>query len=549
MIQIILSSFLVTTLYTPFGIFFHKGKNLSSFTLQLIFGLIIISFFALFFNFFYSLNPSLNSIFLLFSLIFIFKYRKLYLSKNYFIFCSFSALIIFLLITNSNIYRPDAGLYHLPYINLLNEEKIIIGASNLHFRFGHISILQYLSAFTNNLIFNINGIVFAGALIASSIIINFLNQIYIGIKNKNFDFHFLFIFSILIFIFYKMNRFSEYGNDAPAHFLMFLLVSEIIKNFNTFKVEDIPNYFLLAIFIIMNKVILIASILFPFIFFIKKKINFSLSKIKILFIIIFLVSWSIKNILVSGCFLYPLNITCLDSLKWSDIEKTKQVSSENEAWAKGWPDFRKKKINVPQSEYSNNFLWLKTWASNHFLIIIKILIPYIIFLAFILVFLKDGKIKFKLSNYVKLLSLISFIGILMWFYKVPVFRYGYSFIVILISIIFASIGSGFFFKKKKILIFKYLIIIFFIVFSGKNLNRILFENKNYFNYPWPKFYSYNLDNKIIKNKYKIINKKKIYMPVDGYCMYSKAPCGNINKNLNIKIKNNYLFMFIDTKKP
>ncbi len=548
MIKIILSSFLVTALYTPFGIYFHKGNNLSSFTLQHIFGLIIISFFALFLNFFFPLYPLLNSLFLLISLIIIFKFRKIYLSKNYFIFCSFSALIIFLLITNSNMYRPDAGLYHLPYINLLNEEKIIIGISNLHFRFGHISILQYLSAFTNNLLFNVNGIVFAGALIASSIIINFLNQIYLGIKNKNFNFHFLFIFSILIFIFYKMNRFSEYGNDAPAHFLMFLLVSEIIKNFYNVNVKDIPNYFLIAIFIIMNKVILIASILFPFIFFIKKKIKFNQINIKILFVIFFLAFWSIKNILVSGCFLYPLNITCLDSLKWSDLEKTKQVSTENEAWAKGWPDFRKKKTNILQSEYSNNFLWLKTWTNNHFVIILKILIPYIIFLAFILLFLKDGKIKFKLNNYIKLTSLISLIGILMWFYKVPVFRYGYSFIIIFISLIFASIGSRIFLKKNKDIIFKNLIAICLIIFTVKNLNRILFENKNYYNYPWPKFYSYNNDNKIIKNEYKIINNKKIYMPLEGYCMYSKAPCGNINKNLNIKINNSYLFMIIDSKK-
>ena len=40
--------------------------------------------------------------------------------------------------------------------------------------------------------------------------------------------------------------------------------------------------------------------------------------------------------------------------------------------------------------------------------------------------------------------------------------------------------------------------------------------------------------------------KKIYFPFDGYCMYSRAPCGNINENLNIKILNNYLFMFIDS---
>ncbi len=185
MIKIILSSFLVTLLYTPFGLYFHKGNNLISFSLQLIFGLIVISFIALFLNFFFPLSELLNSIFLLISLIILLKYKKIYFSKDFFIFCCFSSLIIFLLITNSNIYRPDAGLYHLPYINLINEEKIIVGISNLHFRFGHISIIQYLSAFTNNIIFKINGIVFAGALIASAVIINFLTHLYINIEKKN----------------------------------------------------------------------------------------------------------------------------------------------------------------------------------------------------------------------------------------------------------------------------------------------------------------------------------------------------------------------------
>ena len=110
MIKIILSSFLVTLLYTPFGIFFQKGKNLRSFSLQLIFGLIIISFVALFLNFFFPLNQLLNSFFLIFSLILLFKYRKIYINKEYLIFCSLSSILIFLLIANSDIYRPDAGL-------------------------------------------------------------------------------------------------------------------------------------------------------------------------------------------------------------------------------------------------------------------------------------------------------------------------------------------------------------------------------------------------------------------------------------------------------
>ena len=38
---------------------------------------------------------------------------------------------------------------------------------------------------------------------------------------------------LTIFIFYKINRYSEFGNDAPAHLLMFLLISEIIKNYRS----------------------------------------------------------------------------------------------------------------------------------------------------------------------------------------------------------------------------------------------------------------------------------------------------------------------------
>ncbi len=348
-----------------------------------------------------------------------------------------------------------------------------------------------------------------------------------------------------------MNRFGEYGNDAPAHFLMFFLVSEIIKNFHNTKIKDISNYFLLSIFIIMNKVILITSILFPMVFFLKNKITFKILDKKFFFIFLFLILWSLKNILVSGCFLYPLKISCLSNLSWGNIEKASNVSIENEAWAKGWPDYRKTNINkVSQSEYREDFLWLKTWANNHFLIILKILIPYISLLTIVLIIFilkSERRTKLKKEKFIYIILAVSLIGILVWFYKVPTFRYGYSYIILFISIIFAIIGSKFLSKKKSILIFKYLIVFLLIIFSLKNLNRIIFENKNYFNYPWAKFYSYNTDNKILNHKYKVINNKKIYTPLNEYCMYSKAPCGKIHKNLKIEYKKNYLFMLIESK--
>ena len=54
-----------------------------------------------------------------------------------FIIHNYIRIIITLLIL-SNVYRPDAGLYHLPYIKFLMM-KIIFGLANFH-----LDVLIYL---------------------------------------------------------------------------------------------------------------------------------------------------------------------------------------------------------------------------------------------------------------------------------------------------------------------------------------------------------------------------------------------------------------------
>ena len=71
-------------------------------------------------------------------------------------------------------------------------KKIIVGLSNFHFRYGHISIIQYLSALSNNLLFKENGIVFGQALVATSVIINFSFKVYEYNKSKNIIYIFIF---------------------------------------------------------------------------------------------------------------------------------------------------------------------------------------------------------------------------------------------------------------------------------------------------------------------------------------------------------------------
>ena len=131
----------------------------------------------------------------------IYKQWEMILNKELFIYSIVSTFIISILILESNVYRPDAGLYHLPFINILNEEKIIFGLSNLHFRYAHTSILQHTSAVMNNYLLGVNGIVIPSAILMSSILINFTFRILnkINIKEFNIELYFLLFIQYLFF--------------------------------------------------------------------------------------------------------------------------------------------------------------------------------------------------------------------------------------------------------------------------------------------------------------------------------------------------------------
>ena len=166
MINLILYSIVSIIIITPLGTFFNNQNDYSilNYTKNLIYGFIFLSFLALLLNFF-PLNRFINTIILLIPLTIILKKFSYFYNLNFLKFLVINSIIIFLLITKSNVYRPDAYLYHIPFIDILNHNKIILGLSNLHYRFGHISIIQYSSSIFNNYIFLKNGIFFSIAIL------------------------------------------------------------------------------------------------------------------------------------------------------------------------------------------------------------------------------------------------------------------------------------------------------------------------------------------------------------------------------------------------
>ena len=113
-------------------------------------------------------------------------------------------------------------------VSFLNENKIIFGLSNIHFRFGTVSIIQYLSAINNNFIFKDIGIVIPLASIVTFFIIYFFNMVLKIIKDSdNISHANIFALFIVIFISYKINRYSSFGKRCSSTSIIILFDIEI----------------------------------------------------------------------------------------------------------------------------------------------------------------------------------------------------------------------------------------------------------------------------------------------------------------------------------
>lgn len=552
--DILIFPFLISSYLLILGKFIFKNlfKNINSeISLEYIIAIIFLTNLFLILNFFTSLNKYINTFVFLVPLIYIFFLNKKLIIEILSISLIFSLFFVFL-ISFDNVNRPDAGLYHLPYISILNENKIIVGLANLHFRFGHTSILQYLEAGFNNFIFNEKGILIPKTILFFSICFYFLRQFKLNLESNK---PFFSIISFLIFfqILYDMNRYSYHGNDVPAHLIIYFISYYFLKN----KISCFKNFFLISLFCLFAFQIKTTSILMLFlpigILLLNKKFYF-LFKYKNIIIVLFALSWFLKNLLISGCFIFPIKHSCLNNLYWNssllpsenDVYK---VSEENEAWAKAWPNRDDKSLSYYDYIQSN---WIKVWLKSHGKdVLIKKTFPLILIIFIIYIYLR---VKIKNKNRIKLifkknivLFSILFLGFVMWFWKFPTYRYGSSYIVG--SLIFSQfyLFKRFYLSKnlKKILAYTlFLISIIIIIKYALKYN----ENKTI----WPNIYSFK--NNITKPyKYKKIFKKNKFLYYDTgggrLCMYSPSPCTNISvhKKVSLKTKNGYKIYFLENK--
>jgi len=553
-------------------IFYAKSEK-SEFSLseQGIFGLIFLSFLSLFLNFFFKLDQNISSLVLIIPLIqFIFEFKKLNIIffKKFLKHTILISLFCALFISFDNVFRPDAGIYHLPYVKILNDFKIFTGVVSLNPVFGATSILQYTSAIFNNLIFKDIGITIPLAISTIYFIEYFVSQFF----KKNDDvFYKSFLFIVTTYIFLEMNRYSEYGNDNPAHLFLFYFLTLIFRE--DFKINNSSNFKILtlvSVFVFLNKVFLVFVLFVPVLLWLKNKYYKSINFLPI-FPTLFFSLWILKNIFISGCAIYPISFTCNNNLSWySDnsnfIISAKNLSQFSELHAKNWSNivdnnkFVNYENNIEEKKFFlKNFNWLfsENISNNAKFGFFKIFNNYIflliIFISILLVKKKFKRKKSKTLNFEKkLIFIISLISCMIAFYKFPLGRYASSYFVISIffSLYFILKSRLILFNQKKTLrIFSMIVLLSGSIFIIKNLNRIVTNiGADYYQAPWPRIYenkdeiknldqtfnrpqTFNFEFKESVLKIYYVNKLNYWTSDRSIkCLYNSSPCAQSGDN-------------------
>lgn len=561
-LEFIILFFFFITATIGYGVFLLKILNISKSKLYVgisgIVGLFFYAFIITFLHFFFEISEKTNLLILLLGLVIFILIKKNELFDN-FQFNLKKTLLIFFLITIFLMfygYKPheDFGFYHLPYIKSFLSEKIIFGFVNINDAYLWNSMLLNLSTLFVLPHFGIKGVFIVPIIFYFFFILILINEIFLNLKNNYFYPSFIFSSLVLFYFILKFSRIAEFGVDIPSHILALLVILYFIKFFEFDNISNQKRYhyvvliFLLSIFSLTVKISNISILIFPLFILILnfKFLNFKNILFSIIFLLTFLLLWIVQQFIFSGCFFFPFNFTCFDTI-WSSKKNIQDIVSLLEVTNKSFGLY---KGQLVASEYIQNFNWISNWFSRNKIEFAEHILAILIspfFLLLINTYLpnKNKKFFFIIRSRYFYLAIIFyvFLSFLIWLTKSPVARFAIPFFIVTIFFIIylLSIKIKYLNFNNKLI---FVIILICLIFNlNKNFLRIL-KNNDIGSF-WPK---------IIDNKYITIQKinESIYQNKPNNQLnigHQGALCWNIdficsytNKKLEYKFYKSYLII-------
>ena len=224
-------------------------------------GFFILFFISIVFHFFISLSIYFNFTLLIIGVALFFINFHL-LSTNILKYYKYILILSLILLTSAITLRTNADFewYHLPYINYLNDYKIIFGLVNLSnsYAYGH-GWLDTLGLFTMPLV-GTKGLTVISLIFYFFFILYF---IYEFINEKKYWIK-IFSFILILFTLLVFNRLKDFGAEIQPTFILLILIYNILKFFDSnsqyFLFEKIIIYAFYAIILRIGSVIILPLI-------------------------------------------------------------------------------------------------------------------------------------------------------------------------------------------------------------------------------------------------------------------------------------------------
>lgn len=462
--------------------YLRSNENLSIYSS--LYGLFLLITLCLIFNFFFPLK-FFSILIIILGICLFFKFFKDFKEISFIISLFFIIFLLFNMASNGPNY--DTMLYHHQVVNWPYFNKIFLNIVEADIRLGMTSPWQLLLSLFNFRYFNY----------PSSLLINFIPFLLFFIfalksiktQKKVFsDFFIIFsIFFILVFSIIHpfgngiiMMHLGSLETDAVGMIFFIFSYFFFFKSLENKDNDRYVDYLIISVAIsLFCRIGNAPLIILPMFILIKKKSTIN-HRLIISLTLITVLLWLVRSFLISGCLIFPISFTCLDTQYFLSIDEIKSYLLTVKSFARSAPD----RIYFQNYEATiSSLLWFKTWFFGYFLKTSLIQISIFSSLLSILVILFQKNIKRKI-NINHLITILSFILIFMIWMQAPDVRFALGLFVILpcyfLSMILINIKT---IKLSPMIILFFSFLIFsFTLKNHKNIKYLslnIFYERNY----------------------------------------------------------------------
>ena len=433
MLIAIFSNYLLLMVILGYSFFLKKitlnNNNIKIENIDTLYGLSLIIFISLFFNFFFPLIYLKPMVVIFGLLLFMYAaYKKIFKINFilYFVIVFFTTFVAFY--SNMNV---DSPMYHLQIIKWLSFHKISFGLTNLEIRLGFNSSWHSLLALLDLSIYKSSAKYYISAIILSSLI-------YETIKKKtkiNYSDTFLYLtISFLIFFSFLhplhngiiLNHLGNPERDIIGMLFFFLIIFFFLKALeNPENNKNYINLLIISLFLCITSRLMMSPMIILLVIILLKNKSYYAINFTTIFLFFTSTLWILRSFFLSGCLFFPFHQTCFKTSWAINVKEIQFFVEEAMRISRTLPT----RNGVNDVNFSlNSYEWVPQWFNDYFLSTALLQIAALILIITTFFFLIASFFKKyqsrsinKITDFFVLVPLI--IIIFLWFISAPEIRY------------------------------------------------------------------------------------------------------------------------------